>query len=681
MQSQLAQQMLEANLLRQVVELAAEPCSFEEALQRVIDMVCKMTDWPVGHAYVVSTTSPDTLVPTNIWHCQEPALHAECQALTGQATLVVGEGLPGRILQSGEPAWIPDLQHDTLYPRQQLMPLLAGGSAFGFPVQIRGTIVAILEFFRPHVSPLAPDLLKLMRAVGIQLGRVFERKEAEEALRRAQQVAEDANRTKSEFLANMSHEIRTPMNSLLGFTDLLKTQVTDQKSQTYLDAITASGRSLLTLINDILDLSKVEAGRLSLEYGPFSLRQLCMEIQQVFSQRLQEKGLTLTIDIAEECRDGLILDEIRLRQILFNVIGNALKFTHSGGVMLRVAGQPYADEAAIDLRLEVSDTGIGIPPDQLPTIFDPFTQARGQSTRLYGGTGLGLSITKRLTEMMHGTVSVTSQEGQGSTFHFVFHKVRLTDLPSERHTETTVQPPPNLAPSTILIADDVDLNLALLQGYFEGTPHTILLATNGLEAVHMAQNYQPDLILMDIRMPVMDGVTAIQKIRAHPELRHIPIIALTASSMRNEREAIARICDRYVSKPISRSALFAVLADFLPPAQSLSDRPVDGTSLAPGHEPSSPPDVAPAVLSGQWADALATWWAQETVVWQELCDTLNMSAIEDFAQRVLAWAQQQQIHPLVQYAQTLQQQVETFDVGQVPDTLHALPKLLDSLVE
>lgn len=684
-QAQLAQQMLEATLLRRVVEMAAEPCSFEEALQRVLDMVCEMTDWPVGHAYVCSTTQPGVLIPTGIWHCNAPETYAEFQAVTEHTTCVPGEGFPGQILQAGEPVWIAHIQSAPNFPRKHLMQHLAVHSAFGFPVQIRGTTVAVLEFFRDHESPMDPDLLQLVRAVGTQLGRVFERKEAEDALRRAHQFAEDANRTKSEFLANMSHEIRTPMNSILGFTDLLQTQITDRKTQTYLAAISASGRSLLILINDILDLSKIEAGKLSLEYGPFCFRQLCREIQQVFAPKAQEKGLTLTVDIDAALQDGLILDEIRLRQILFNVIGNALKFTHTGGVTLRATGHSAAADTTLDLALEVSDTGIGIPPDQLPTIFDAFTQARGQSTRLYGGTGLGLSITKRLTEMMNGTLSVTSQEGQGSTFRFVFHKVRMTALPPALLTDAADQPVPNLAPATILLADDIDLNLALLQGYFEGTPHTLLLATNGLEAVNMAKNHPPDLIIMDIRMPVMDGVTAIREIRAIPHLARIPIVAVTASSMRNEREAIAQICDRYVSKPISRTTLFQVLAEFLPPAESPADRAAAGESsgnAAAGAQATvAPVSPIPDAVKAQWRSAVALLREQEMAGWQGLCETMNMSAIAALAQRLLVCAQQQQILPLEHYAQALQQQVEAFDVGQVLITLHALPTLLDSLAE
>ena len=245
-------------------------------------------------------------------------------------------------------------------------------------------------------------------------------------MRKAKEAAETANRFKSEFLANMSHEIRTQMNAILGFSELLRTRVTDQKNSKYLTSIISSGKNLLTLINDILDLSKIEAGKLDLELAPIDLRNIIKEIEQIFTFKFEQKNIRFVTDVDQELPLAVVLDEVRLRQILVNLVGNALKFTKQGTVTVKVECENLSDEHKVtDIDINVIDTGIGIPKDQHQTIFESFRQKSGQSTRAYGGTGLGLTISKRLVEMMGGEIKLDSQENVGSNFTIILKKVRL----------------------------------------------------------------------------------------------------------------------------------------------------------------------------------------------------------------------------------------------------------------
>ena len=509
---------------------------------------------------------------------------------------------------------------------------------------------------------------------------------AKETAEAARQAAETANAAKSEFLANMSHEIRTPMNAILGFSELLRTQMAASKERNYLDAISSSGRTLLTLINDILDLSKIEAGKLELQYEPVAVARVVDEIQKVFSIKATEKGVQLLTEIDPRLPRGLMLDEVRLRQVLFNVVGNALKFTEQGHVKIRAwradapasrPDAPESDETRLTLVLEVSDTGIGIPKDQQEHIFGAFAQVAGQSTRKFGGTGLGLTITKRLTEMMHGRITVQSEPGRGSTFRFEFPDVAITDLAAADALASDALGDFNqFAPVTFLVADDVPLNRALLAGYLEGTAHQLLLATNGVEAVAQAEQHRPDVILMDMRMPEMDGHEATERIKANPALQHIPVIAVTASSFRDEEARARRVCDGFIRKPFNRGELIAELRRHLKPAASTpvpADLPATAATPAPGAGAPTPEALAlrPALLA-QLRQELAT-------VWPVLCKTRAMDEIEQFAARLKDAARQGHWPDLLQYAESLDQQVQEFDLTRLPKTLQRFPDVLHSL--
>ena len=454
-------------------------------------------------------------------------------------------------------------------------PLLTAAAPLYRQLQLK-SMLAVCTFYKGEPNGIislhqcdryrhwTEDEMELIEAVASQVGialaqakllerereRKQELKQKNLALKQAPLAAKAANRAKSEFLANMSHEIRTPMNAILGFCDLLKDSVEDAPSRSYLDAISSSGKTLLALINDILDLSKIEAGKLQLYYEPVNLRLLIGEICQIFSQKAEAKNIDLVTEIEETVPTAIMFDGVRLRQILFNVVGNAIKFTEKGMVKISVCSSRDNQEKKA-LELAVTDTGIGIALEEQEQIFNAFMQSEGQSTRKYGGTGLGLAITKRLVETLGGTVRVASELGSGSTFTFIFTSVTTAHwTPSEIVPSILDEDLCQFEPSTLLIVDDVQSNLDLIQGYFARTQHRILLAHNGLEAIEMARTHQPDVIFLDLRMPEMGGKEATQQLQQEEATRDIPIVILTATTAKEDEDELKSFCQGFMRKPV-----------------------------------------------------------------------------------------------------------------------------------
>jgi len=399
---------------------------------------------------------------------------------------------------------------------------------------------------------------------------ILKRIEAEDALRRSERELEKAiidvqaaNRSKSEFLANMSHEIRTPMNAILGFSDLLDFLITDERQKGYVQAIRSSGRSLLSLINDILDLSKIEAGKLELKREPVHLPDILMEMSVMFRQRAAEKGLSLRAEVSGDMPNKLLLDPGRIRQILVNLIGNAVKFTERGGIEVRASFSPPGASDQGELTVSVKDTGIGISREFQGRLFQPFTQGETDMARRYPGTGLGLAISRKLAELMGGSIGVTSQPGIGSEF--------TLSLPCESLAETFTPAPqagdlePEFDPALILVADDIETNRILVEEMLRQKGFRVVTAKDGYEAVELAASERPDLVIMDIRMPGMDGVEAQKRIRALEPARPLPIVALTAQALKQDEEQIlAEGFDGYLRKPLFHRELYAELARHLP---------------------------------------------------------------------------------------------------------------------
>ncbi|MCM8536032.1 MAG: ATP-binding protein [Lentisphaeraceae bacterium] len=384
---------------------------------------------------------------------------------------------------------------------------------------------------------------------------------------KSRKEAEVASRMKSEFLANMSHEIRTPMNSILGFSELLTKEVNGSKAINYLNSINASGRSLMNLIDDILDLSKVEAGKLELKYTTFNVRMFVNDFADIFKQKLQQKEIHFSTEVAEEVPEFISLDETRLRQILFNLIGNAVKFTDKGFIKLKLAAEVEKDKCSLSLSVE--DSGIGIEEEHLEKIFGSFEQASVQTSVKYGGTGLGLAICKKLMELLGGEISVKSEINKGTIF-----TIKLSDVKIEKGvTKKSVYELPTrnytFLPATILVVDDIALNRELMIEHLAEFPFKIIEAADGKEALDKLSQEKIDLVFMDMKMPEMDGYTATRKAKELSSTCEIPIVACTASAMKENEELIREICDGFLKKPYSEMELFEEMSKFL--KHSLSD--------------------------------------------------------------------------------------------------------------
>lgn len=516
--------------------------------------------------------------------------------------------------------------------------------------------------------------LELLRTISGMISNAFERQKMQQSIINERDRANRANRAKSEFLANMSHEIRTPMNAILGYSEALFHRMKTTTDKNMVKYILNSGNLLLSLLNDILDLSKIEAGKMVVSPQPVDLVNVVHEIEMLFTQKAHKKNIGLSFTKSSDFPQALNMDEILIKQVLFNLIGNAIKFTHAGSVSMKLDFKPKNSKVGA-LFIEIRDTGIGIPVDQQEVIFEAFNQQEGQSSRKYEGTGLGLAISKRLVEKMGGEIQLVSQVNHGSVFTVYLPEVIIEHV-SPRKSEYKGEDIKHVdfEDNLILIVDDVASNIKTVENMLGGCGLSFITAESGDIALETLNNTKPALVLLDLRMPGTDGYHVAEKIRNNPALRGVKIIAYTASIFSSDSIEESGNFDGYVFKPVNRTELIRKLMEFLPyKKQKVTPDAKPAKTLRKSQIKLSQQEleIAPQMLKGLEKEFLGNW--------NEIKETLVLYKIEEFIKHLRAFGEKSAFTPVTAYAEQLQEDMDILDLDSLKKDLLKFSELVEDL--
>jgi signal transduction histidine kinase/FixJ family two-component response regulator len=534
----------------ELMQTSLESISLNEQLGKALDLIFSVPWLSVQSRGLVFLAEPDGSLKMAVHRNVSEHLMESC------ATVAPGYCLCGRAAQSKKAVFASSIDecHEVLYDGIQ------PHGHYCYPIMLEDRLLGVLTLYLAENHIYDPEEEDFLHSISNILAGLIERKQVEDALKKAKDEAESASLAKTSFLANVSHEIRTPLNAIVGFSRLLlkhQSQISPRFLQ-YLENIRVSGVSLTEIINNVLDLAKIEAGKVEMEEEDVDIRLLVQSLYQIMKDRAAEKGVMVGYDVDPALPKKILIDRTRLNQVLMNLMDNAVKFTAKGGQvkinLLRDGGE---------MLVKITDEGIGIPKDRLSAIFNHFEQADGSTTRQYGGTGLGLAIVKSLTDVMGGSVSAQSELGVGSTFlvHLPLLNVGVVESVVERVDWRQYSFRKDVK---ILLVEDNLMNQEMLLAVLDDVGLKARIAENGRVGVDMALSWKPDLILMDLHMPVLDGLGAAREIRQNPKIIDVPIIGLSADAfVEREGQAEEAGISHFLTKPLDLDRLMPLLNKYL----------------------------------------------------------------------------------------------------------------------
>jgi two-component system, cell cycle sensor histidine kinase and response regulator CckA len=545
-----------------VTQVLADSPTLEEAGAKILQVLCECLGWEVGSLWRVDRDA-NLLRCIEIWQAPK-AEAAEFIADSRKRTFAPGVGMPGRVWSQGEPAWISDVLKDPNFPRAPMAAKAGLHGAVGFPIKVGKHVYGIIEFFSCTVREPDSDLMQMAGEIGIKIGQFIERKQTEDALQErdlAKLSAERANQAKSEFLSRMSHELRTPLNAVLGFAQLLEMDALSGEQQEHVQHILKGGRHLLALINEVLDIARIEAGRMTFSLEPVSLSSVLGEAVDLI--RPQAGGRNIQLVVQSLCNEAIYVraDRQRVKQVLLNLLSNGVKYNKDGG-SLTVSCQAVPVGR---YRVTVTDTGGGIPSALMSRLFTPFDRLGADATT--EGTGLGLVLSRNLVTAMGGTLEVDSVEGRGTS---VSVELALSEPPAAR--ETTMAPGKGLVTApvsggafTVLYIEDNLPNYQLVERLVAKRSGVRLLgAMQGKLGVELAVAHRPDVILLDLNLPDIQGDEVLLRLREHPETATIPVVMLSADAMQRQVDKLlAAGAQKYLTKPIEVVQFYALLDELM----------------------------------------------------------------------------------------------------------------------